>query len=154
TNLTANCVDKHLARRAAEPAIVSEAENGESRTLTYRQLADEVGRLANTLKRLGRKAGDTVGGFLPVSHEAALAILACARMGAVYAPSSSGFGAQAVATRLASCEARVLITADAFSRRGNTIPMKQTADEALAECPTVRHVIVHRRSGASVPWTT
>ncbi|HXJ80376.1 MAG TPA: AMP-binding protein, partial [Candidatus Methylomirabilis sp.] len=92
-NLTANCIDKHLARRAAEPAIISEAENGESRTLTYRQLADEVGRLANTLKRLGVKAGDTVGIFLPMSQEAAIAILACTRIGAIYAPCFSGFGA-------------------------------------------------------------
>ncbi len=152
-NLTENCIDKHLAKRRSEPAIISEAENGETRTLTYAELADEVGKLANALKRLGVGAGDTVGVFLPMSQEAAIAILACSRIGAVYAPCFSGFGAQAVATRLSSCEARVLITADAFSRRGNTIPMKQTADEAVAECPTISHVIVHRRSGASVPWT-
>jgi acetyl-CoA synthetase len=153
TNLTENCVDKHLARRAGEPAVISEAESGESRTLTYAQLADEVGRLANALKRLGVRAGDIVGVFLPMSQEAAIAILACTRIGAIYAPCFSGFGAQAVATRLSSCEARVLITADGFSRRGNVIPMKQTADEAVADCPTIHHVIVHRRSGAPVPWT-
>jgi acetyl-CoA synthetase len=153
TNLTDNCVDKHLARRGGQPAVISEAENGQSRTLTYAQLADEVGRLSNALKRLGVKAGDTVGVFLPMSQEAAIAILACTRIGAIYVPCFSGFGAQAVATRLAGCEARVLITADSFSRRGNVIPMKRTADEAVAECPTIRRVIVHRRSGESVPWT-
>jgi acetyl-CoA synthetase len=105
------------------------------------------------LKRLGIRAGDAVGVFLPMSQEAAIAILACSRIGAIYTPCFSGFGAQAVATRLSSCEARALITADAFSRRGNQIPIKQTADEAVAECPTVRHVIVHRRSGAAVGWT-
>jgi acetyl-CoA synthetase len=152
-NLTENCIDKHLARRGSESAIISEAENGETRTLTYAELADEVGRLANALKRLGVRAGDAVGVFLPMSQEAAIAILACSRIGAIYTPCFSGFGAQAVATRLSSCEARVLITADAFSRRGNQIPMKQTADEAVAECPTIRHVIVHRRSGATVGWT-
>src|SRR5262245_52015390 len=153
-NLSENCVDKHLARRGAEPAVISEAENGESRTLTYAALAEEVGQLANALKRLGIKAGDTVGVFLPMSQEAAVAILACSRIGAIYAPCFSGFGAQAVATRLQSCDARVLITADGFSRRGNTIPMKQTADEAVRECPTIRHVIVHRRLGAAVPSTS
>jgi acetyl-CoA synthetase len=152
-NLTENCIDKHLERRGSESAIISEAENGETRMLTYAQLADEVGRLANALKRLGIRAGDAVGVFLPMSQEAAIAILACSRIGAIYTPCFSGFGAQAVATRLSSCEARALITADAFSRRGNQIPIKQTADEALAECPTVRHVIVHRRSGAAVGWT-
>jgi len=152
-NLAENCIDRHLARRGGEPAIISEAESGESRTLAYTQLAEEVGRLANALKRLGVKAGDTVGVFLPMSQEAAIAILACSRIGAIYVPCFSGFGAQAVATRLAGCDARVLITADGFSRRGNLIPMKRTADEAIAECPTMRHVIVHRRSGEPVPWT-
>jgi acetyl-CoA synthetase len=105
-NLTENCIDKHLARRGSESAIISEAENGETRTLTYAQLADEVGRLANALKRLGVRAGDAVGVFLPMSQEAAIAILACSRIGAIYPPCFSGFGAQAVATRLSSCEAR------------------------------------------------
>jgi acetyl-CoA synthetase len=152
-NLTANCVDKHLPAHGGEPAIISEAESGEVRTLTYTQLGAEVARLANALTRLGVGAGDTVGVFLPMSQEAAVAILACSRIGAVYVPCFSGFGAQAVATRLASCEAKVLITADAFSRRGNAITMKRTADEAVAACPTIRHVIVHRRTGASGPWT-
>jgi len=152
-NLTANCVDKHLAARGDEPAIISEAESGEVRTLTYTELGAEVARLANALTRLGVGAGDTVGVFLPMSQEAAVAILACSRIGAIYVPCFSGFGAQAVATRLAGCEAKVLITGDAFSRRGNAIAMKRTADEAVAACPTIRYVIVHRRTGVSVPWT-
>jgi acetyl-CoA synthetase len=152
-NLSASCVDKHLAARGGEPAVISEAETGEVRTLSYAQLGAEVARLANALARLGVGKGDSVGVFLPMCQEAAIAILACSRIGAVYAPCFSGFGAQAVATRLASSDAVVLITADAFSRRGNQISLKQTADEAVAECPTVRHVIVHRRTGAAVPWT-
>jgi acetyl-CoA synthetase len=152
-NLAANCVDKHLARRAGEPAVISEAESGEARVLTYAELGAEVGRLANALRGLGVGAGDTVGVFLPMSQEAAVAILACSRIGAIYAPCFSGFGAQAVATRLAGAGARALITADGFARRGHPIPMKQTADEAVAGCSTIRHVIVHRRTGAAVPWT-
>jgi acetyl-CoA synthetase len=152
TNLTMNCVDKHLGERGEALAVISEAENGEVRTLVYNALGAEVGRLANALKRLGIGAGDAVGVFLPMSQEAVVAILACSRIGAIYVPCFSGFGAQAVATRLSSCDARLLITADAFSRRGNVISLKQTADEAVAECPTIRRVIVHRRTGANVTW--
>jgi acetyl-CoA synthetase len=153
TNLAANCVDKHLAERGDQLAVISEAENGEVRTLTYRALAAEVARLANALRRLGIGAGDAVGVLLPMSQEAVIAILACSRIGAMYVPCFSGFGAQAVATRLSSCEARALITADAFSRRGNQVTLKQTADEAIAVCPSIERVIVHRRTGANVPWT-
>ncbi|HUG38432.1 MAG TPA: AMP-binding protein [Candidatus Limnocylindrales bacterium] len=153
-NLAANCIDKHLGGpRRDEPAVISEAEDGRVRTLTYAELSQEVGRLANALIRLGIKAGDAVGIFLPMSQEAAVAVLAVSRIGAVYTPCFSGYGAQAVATRLVDCEAKVLITADAFARRGNPIPLKQTADEAVAACPSIRHVIVHRRVGSRVSWT-
>jgi acetyl-CoA synthetase len=153
TNLAANCVDKHLAERGDELAVISEAENGEVRTLTYRALGVEVARLANALLGLGIGAGDAVGVLLPMSQEAAIAILACSRIGAMYVPCFSGFGAQAVATRLSSCDAKALITADAFSRRGNQVALKQTADEAIAACPSIERVIVHRRTGANVRWT-
>jgi acetyl-CoA synthetase len=153
TNITLNALDRHLATRPDAPAVISEAESGEARTLSYAELAAEVGRLAGALRRLGIGAGDTVGVFLPMSQEAAIAILACSRIGAIYVPCFSGFGAQAVATRLAGCEAKALITADAFARRGHSIPLKRTADEALAACPSVRHLIVHRRTGLEVPWT-
>src|SRR5262249_40153386 len=123
-NLAANCVDKHLPRHAAEPAVISEAESGAVRTCSYAELGAEVARLANALRRRGVGSGDTVGVFLPMSQEAAVAVLACSRIGAVYVPCFSGFGAQAVATRLSGCEAKVLITADGFSRRGNQIPLK------------------------------
>jgi acetyl-CoA synthetase len=154
-NLAANCVDKHLGGLLRDqPAIVSEAEDGGVRTLTYAELSREVGRLANTLRRLGVGEGDTVGVFLPMSQEAAIAILAVSRIGAIYVPCFSGFGAQAVATRLQDCDAKVLVTADAFARRGNLVSMKRTADEAVGQCPSIRHVIVYRRTNADAPWTT
>lgn len=153
-NLAANCLDKHLSgQRRDAVAVISEAEDGTVRTLTYAELAQAVGRLANALRCLGVGANDTVGVFLPMCQEAVTAVLAISRIGAIYTPCFSGYGAQAVATRLQDCDAKVLITADAFTRRGHLIPMKQTADEAVTECPTVQHVLVYRRTGASIPWT-
>ena len=155
TNLAANCVDKHLnGPRRHEAALISEAEDGSVRTLTYAELAEAVGRLANTLSSLGVRANDTVGVFLPMCQEAAVAVLAISRIGATYTPCFSGYGAQAVATRLQDCDAKVLITADAFTRRGNLIAMKHTADEAVATCPSIRHVIVYRRTGTAIPWSS
>src|SRR5688572_29873327 len=154
-NLAANCVDRHLAgpRRDA-PAVIWEGDDGSVRTLTYAELAREVNRFANALRGLGVQPGDTVGIFLPMSPEAAIAVLAVVRIGAIYTPCFSGYGAQAVASRLQDCEAKVLITADGFQRRGQRIAMKRTADDAVAMSPSIRHVIVHRRAGGDVPWTS
>jgi acetyl-CoA synthetase len=153
-NLADNCLDRHLdAGRAAWPALIWEGDGGETRTLTYGELAGEVGKLANALVRLGIAGGDRVGIFLPMSPEAAIATLAVARLGAIYTPCFSGFGAQAVAARLQDSEAKLLITADGFHRRGQIVPMKETADEAVAASPTVRQVVVYRRLGRAVPWT-
>jgi acetyl-CoA synthetase len=153
-NLADNCVDKHLdAGRGDQLAIIWEGDGGETRTLTYREVAREVGRLANALRRLGVGEGDRVGIFLPMSPEAAIATLAVTRIGAIYTPCFSGFGAQAVASRLQDCEATMLITADGFHRRGQVVRMKETADEAAAACPTVRTVLVFRRLGRDIPWT-
>jgi acetyl-CoA synthetase len=153
-NLTDNCLDRHLdAGRGDQPALVWEADDGQTRTLTYRQLAAEVSRLANALARLGITQGDRVGVFLPMSPEAAIATLAVARLGAIYTPCFSGFGGQAVASRLQDCEAAMLITADGFHRRGQVVRMKETADQAVAACPSVRQVLVYRRLGRDVPWT-
>ena len=152
-NLADNSVDRHIAAgRGDKLAVITEAEDGTVRTLTYRELAAEVGRLANALKRLGIRPGDTVGILLPMCAEAVIATLAVVRIGAVYTPCFSGYGAQAVASRLDGCGARLLITADAFARRGQPVPLKRTADEAVSASPSVEHVIVHRRSGAEVPW--
>ncbi len=153
-NFTDNCVDRHLdAGRGAKPAIVWEGDDGRSRTLTYAQLAAEVNRLANGLKALGVGEGDRVGVFLPMSPEAAIATLAVVKLGAIYTPCFSGFGAGAVASRLSDCEAKLLITADGFQRRGQVVKVKETADEAVAQCPSVKTVLVYRRLGRDVPWT-
>ena len=154
-NLTDNCVDRHVdAGRGAKPAIVWEGDDGHSRTLTYAELAAEVNRLANALRALGVGEGDRVGIFLPMSPEAAIATLAVVKIGAIYTPCFSGFGAGAVASRLSDCEAKLLITADGFHRRGQIVKMKETADEAVAQCPSVRTVLVYRRLGREIPWTT
>jgi acetyl-CoA synthetase len=132
---------------------VWEGDDGQTRTLTYAELLRDVGRLGNALKALGIGEGDRVGVFLPMSPEAAIATLAIVRIGAIYTPCFSGFGAQAVASRLQDCEAKMLITADGFHRRGNVVKMKETADEAVAACPSVKTVLVYRRLGRDIPWT-
>lgn len=152
-NLSASCVDRHVAAgRGDRTAVIWESEDGEVRTLTFAGLERDVARFAGALRGLGVGQGDAVGIFLPMSLEAVVAILAVARIGAIYTPCFSGYGAQAVASRLADCEAKVLVTADAFPRRGQTVRMKQTADEAVAMCPSVRHVVVYRRMSSDVPW--
>jgi acetyl-CoA synthetase len=153
-NFTDNCIDRNLdAGRGRQAAIIWEGDDGTTRTLTYTELAREVNRLANALRALGIAEGDRVGIFLPMSPEAAIATLAVVRIGAIYTPCFSGFGAQAVASRLQDCEAKLLITADGFHRRGQIVRMKETADEALAQCPSVQRVLVYRRLGRDVPWT-
>jgi len=153
-NLADTCVDRHVeAGRGGKAALLWEADDGGTRALSYAELSAEVGRLANALARLGVGEGDRVGVFLPMSPEAAVATLAVVRLGAIYTPCFSGFGAQAVASRLQDCEARVLITADGFLRRGQVVRMKETADEAVALSPSVERVVVARRLGRDVPWT-
>src|SRR5438105_5860886 len=152
-NFADNCLDRHLdAGRGDTPAIVWEGDDGSTRTLTYNELAAEVGRLANALTALGVGAGDRVGIFLPMSPEAAIATLAVVRIGAIYTPCFSGFGAQAVVSRVQDSEAKVLITADGFQRRGQVVKLKETADEAVAQCPSVKTVLVLRRLGREIPW--
>jgi acetyl-CoA synthetase len=153
-NFADNCVDRHVdAGRGDKPAVIWESDGGDTRTLTYRELAREVNRLANALRRMGVGEGDRVGIFLPMCPEAAIATLAVARIGAIYTPCFSGFGAQAVVSRLGDSGAKVLITADGFHRRGQLVRMKHTADDAVAGCPAIEHVIVLRRVGHDVPWT-
>ena len=113
-----------------------------------------MNRLANALRGLGVGEGDRVGIFLPMSPEAAIAMLAVGKIGAIYTPCFSGFGASAVASRLSDCEAKLLITADGFHRRGQIVKLKETADEAVAQCPSVRTMLVHRRLGREIAWTT
>jgi acetyl-CoA synthetase len=153
-NIVESCVDRWLDSPAADkPAVVWEGEAGERRELTYRDLHAEVCRLANALTALGVRQGDRVAVFMPLVPETAAALLACARIGAVFLPLFSGYGAAAIASRLNDGQAKVLLTADGFHRRGQTVPMKETADEALRQAPTVEHVLVLRRLGREVPWT-
>jgi len=152
-NFSDNCVDRHLdAGRGNHPAIIWEGDDGTTRTLTYAELAREINRLANALTRLGIRKGDRVGIFLPMSPEAVIATLAVLRLGAIYTPCFSGFGAQAVVARVQDAEAKLLITADGFQRRGQVVKLKETADEAVAQCPSVETVLVYRRLGREIPW--
>jgi acetyl-CoA synthetase len=144
-NLTYNCVDRWAVSRGDAPAIVWEGEDAAVRTVTYSMLAKAVNKVANGLVALGVEPGDRIGVYLPMIPEAVIAMYAIAKIGAIYMPIFSGFGAPAVATRLNDAEAKVLFTADGFWRRGTRVPMKETADEAVAESPTIEKVIVAKR---------
>jgi acetyl-CoA synthetase len=144
-NLTYNCVDRWAVARGDAPAIVWEGEDAAVRTVTYSMLAKAVNKVANGLVALGVEPGDRIGVYLPMIPEAVIAMYAIAKIGAIYMPIFSGFGAPAVATRLNDAEAKVLFTADGFWRRGTRVPMKETADEAVAESPSIEKVIVAKR---------
>lgn len=153
-NYVLNAVDRHAgADHGDRLAIVWEGEDGSSRSITYLELRDEVRRLANGLRALGIGKGDRVGIFMPLVAETAIATLACSFIGAIYIPTFSGYGAEAVAVRLRDGEAKLLITADGFHRRGREVTMKETADAAVAAAPSIEHVLVYRRTGSDVPWT-
>jgi acetyl-CoA synthetase len=152
-NIAYNCLDRHICSvRRAKPALIWEGEDEAVRRLTYQELADGTNRLANALKRLGVTPGDRVGVFLPMIPETAMALLACAKIGAIFTPVFSGFGPEAVAARLNDGLVKVLLTADGFLRKGHPISMKETADQAVARSPSVERVIVFRRLGSKIPW--
>ncbi|WP_019549997.1 acetate--CoA ligase [Thermus scotoductus] len=154
TNLSYNALDRHVQTwRRNKAALVWEGEPGEERVLTYHDLWREVQKFANVLKRLGVKKGDRVTIYLPMIPEAAIAMLACTRIGAIHSVVFGGFSSGALAERIRDAEAKVLITADGGYRRGQVVPLKQNADEALKEVSTVEHVVVVRRTGEEVPWT-
>jgi acetyl-CoA synthetase len=145
-NASANCLDRHLrGPRRNKAAIIWEGEPGDRRVLTYWDLAREVNRCANALKNLGVKRGDRVAIYLPMIPEAAIAMLACARIGAVHSVVFGGFSAESLRDRINDAKAVALITADGGYRRGQVLPLKRMADEALAATPSIRHVIVVRR---------
>jgi len=146
-NLAHNCVDRWAERTPHAPAIAWEGEEGTTRRVSYRELREASDRLANGLAALGVRSLDAVGIFLPPTPEAVVAVMACSKLGAVWLPLFSGFGADAVTKRLEDAEATVLITADGFPRRGKVVPMKETADEAVDASGSVRHVIVVDRLG-------
>jgi acetyl-CoA synthetase len=154
-NVAWNCVHRWAAGELAEQeAAVWQSEDGERTSLTWHELSEEVFRLAEGLASLGIGEGDAVGIFLPMSPQVAIASHACAHLGAVQVPIFSGFAAPAIAARLADAKAKALITADASLRRGQVVPMKETADEALQSAATVTHTVVWRRLGLDdVPMT-
>jgi len=153
-NLAHNCVDRWAERTPDRVAVRWEGEEPGSRAVTYAELREMSDRLAHGLSSLGVQDGDTIGIFLPMAPETVAATLACAKLGAIYLPLFSGYGADAVATRLRDAGCTVLITADGTTRRGKVVPMKETADEAVAAAPSVRHVVVWERLGRTgLPWT-
>lgn len=153
-NLSYNCVDRHaLGERAQKKALIWEGEPGEIRTLTYAELHVEVQKVANALKSLGIKKGDRIAIYMGMTPELAIALLACARIGAVHSVIFGGFAANAIADRVNDSGCVAILTQDTSYRRGNEIQLKRTVDEALPACPTVKHVVVYRRTGTPMQMT-
>jgi acetyl-CoA synthetase len=145
-NVTANCLDRHLVGATRnKAALIWEGEPGDRRVLTYWDLAREVRKAANALKQLGVQKGDRIAIYLPMVPEAAIAMLACARIGAVHSVIFGGFSSESVRDRVNDAQAKVLITADGGYRRGQVLPLKRMADAAMAETPSIEHCIVVRR---------
>ncbi|TWT90107.1 Acetyl-coenzyme A ligase [Pseudobythopirellula maris] len=154
TNACYNCVDKHVAEgRGDKVAILWEGEPGDSLSLTYAELQTEVSKFANALKSLGVVPGDRVSIYMPMTPELAIAMLACARIGAVHSVIFAGFSAEAIADRNNDAGTKVMLTADGAWRRGKALALKETVDEALAKSATVEHCVVLKRTGQEVPWT-
>ena len=151
-NASVNCLDRHLAKRGDEVAIIWEGDDpSQSAKITYRQAYEETCRMANVLKSRGVKKGDRVTIYMPMIPEAAYAMLACARIGAVHSVVFGGFSPDSIAGRMQDCDSHVIITADEGLRGGRKIPLKANVDEALKSCPDVTTVLVISRTGAAVP---
>jgi acetyl-CoA synthetase len=155
-NISYNCLDRHLTTwRKNKAALIWEGENGDSRTLTYSQLHHEVCQFANALKQLGVQKGDRVGIYMPMIPEAAIAMLACARIGAVHGVVFGGFSAEALRDRLVDAEAKLVITADGGWRKDAIVPLKEQVDKAIANgaVPSVTDVLVVKRTGQNTHMT-
>ena len=151
-NVSVNCVDRHAqGARSDKRAIVWEGEPGEQRTLTFAELSQEVNKFSNVLRGLGVGRGDRVTLYMPMVPEAAVAMLACTRVGAVHSVVFGGFSAESLSERTQDCASRLVITADGYWRRGQIVPLKRTTDEAVLSCPTVEKVVVLRRLGDAHP---
>ncbi|WP_338599271.1 acetate--CoA ligase [Sulfolobus tengchongensis] len=154
-NASYNAIDRHLnTDKKFKAAIIWESEKGEKKELTYQDLFYEVNRWANALRQLGVKKGDRVTIYMPLTPEGILAMLACARIGAIHSVVFAGFGSQALADRIADAQSKVVITTDGYCRRGKLIELKKTVDEALEKLHNnpVKHVIVFRRSGVEIQY--
>ena len=153
-NVAVNCVDRHVdAGFGDKVAIHFEGEPGDTRTITYADLKEQVSRAANALTELGVEAGDRVAIYLPMIPEAAISMLACARIGAAHSVVFGGFSAEALRSRIEDAQAKVVITSDGGYRRGSASALKPAVDEAVADCPSVEKVLVVRRTGQDVAWT-
>ena len=152
-NAAYNCIDRHLPDRADQVAIIWEGDDPDaSLSVTYSQLRDEVSRLANALKQRGVSKGDRVCIYMPMVPQAAYAMLACARIGAVHSVVFGGFSPQSLKERILDSDCRVVITADEGVRGGRNVPLKENTEQALVECPNVHTVLTVRRTGGQVPW--
>ncbi|HEU0157049.1 MAG TPA: acetate--CoA ligase [Stellaceae bacterium] len=152
-NACYNCIDRHLAKRGDQTAILWEGDDpGEDRRISYKELHEAVCRFANVLKSRGVKKGDRVTIYLPMIPEIAVAVLACARIGAIHSVVFGGFSPDSLAGRIRDCKSTFLVTADEGLRGGRAVPLKRNADAALESCPDVRDVIVVRRTGGAVNW--
>jgi acetyl-CoA synthetase len=152
-NIVHDALDRHVETwRKNKVAYIFEGEPGDVKKLTYRDLFVEVNKLANALKDMGVRRNDKVGIYMPMIPELPIAMLACAKIGAIHSVVFSGFSAKALRERVNDAEVQVVITCDGFYRRGKEVPLKKQTDEALEWAPTVRHVIVFKRTGQDVPW--
>ena len=153
-NASYNCLDRHVEAGGGDKvAFHWEGEPGDTRTITYAELLDEVCRFANALRSLGVRKGDRVNIYLGMVPELPVAMLACARIGAAHSVVFGGFSAEALRDRINDAEAKILITADGGYRRGQVVPLKENAEEAVRECPSIEHVITVRRTGGEHPFT-
>ncbi len=153
-NITTNCIDRHLAERANQTAIIWEGDDpSDSKAITYQELYQQVCRFANVLRDRGVKKGDRVCIYMPMVVEAAYAMLACARIGAIHSVVFGGFSPDALKDRILDSDCQTLITADEGVRSGKKIPLKANADKALANCPNVHSCVVIQRTGGDIDWT-
>ncbi|MEJ2125502.1 MAG: acetate--CoA ligase, partial [Alphaproteobacteria bacterium] len=152
-NVCANCVDRHLPARADQVALIWEGDDpAMDAKITYAQLHERVSRMANVLKKLGAKKGDRITIYMPMIPEAAYAMLACARIGAVHSVVFGGFSPDSLAGRIQDCDSNIIITADEGVRGNRKIPLKANTDAALEKCPTIEKVLVVKRTNAQVGW--
>ncbi|MCX7336861.1 MAG: acetate--CoA ligase [Pelagibacterales bacterium] len=153
TNVSYNCIDRHLPKRAKQTAIIFEGDDPkESKNITYQKLSDEVCKLANGLKEIGIKKGDRVTIYMPMVPEGVYAMLACTRIGAIHSVVFGGFSPDSIVNRILDCKSEFVITADEGLRGQKVIPLKKNIDEALKKCPDVKKCIVLKRTGGNVPF--
>jgi acetyl-CoA synthetase len=153
TNVSYNCIDRHLPKRAKQTAIIFEGDDPkESKNITYQELSDQVCKLANGLKEIGVKRGDRVTIYMPMVPEGVYAMLACTRIGAIHSVVFGGFSPDSIVNRILDCKSEFVITADEGLRGQKVIPLKKNIDEALKKCPDVKKCIVLKRTGGNVPF--